>query len=90
MGQFFKLWQKLERYYCRREVKSGVSDGRFVRVLNTPDCPQGGIGDAISEYVRCFDLALKAFFTALNRGASGDVAAAEAERVYRTLNDVGL
>lgn len=90
MTQFFKLWQKLERYYCRHEVRSGISEGRFVRVLNMPDCPEDGIGDAISGYVRCFDEALKAFFTALNRGASGDVAAAEVERVYRAVGDVNL
>ncbi|MBO4217667.1 MAG: hypothetical protein J5940_06955 [Clostridia bacterium] len=90
MAQFFKLWQKLERYYCGDGVKSGITDGRFVRELRRPDCPEDGIGDAISEYVRCFDGSLKAFFAALNRGESGDVAAAEAERVYRTMRSVNL
>ena len=89
MTQFFKLWQKLERYYCRREVMSGVSDGRFVRVLRRPG-DGADIGEAISDYVRCFDTALKAFFAALNRGASGEIASAEAERVYRTMGGFGL
>lgn len=90
MAQFFKLWQKLERYYCGYDIKSGISDGRFVRELRRPDCAESEISDALSEYVRCFDTALKAFFSALNKGESGDVAAAEAERIYRTMKRVNL
>ncbi len=87
MTQFFKLWQRLERYYGGDGIRSGITDGRFVRVLRRPACPEDLVGDAISDYVRCFDGALKAFFAVLNRGGPGDVAAAEAERVYRTLTD---
>lgn len=89
MAQFFKLWQKLENYYCGYGIKSGISDGRFVRLLRRPGNGEN-ISDAISKYVRCFDTALKAFFAALNRGESGDVAAAEVERVYRTMEKIDL
>ena len=81
LGQFYRLWDKLEDAYLpgpRRE--SSVAGGRYTRRLLCPqNCTEEQAGEAIAAYVRLFDACLKEFFEHLDE-AERTVAAVQ--RVY--------
>ena len=81
LGQFYRLWDKLEAAYLpgpRRE--SSAAGGRYTRRLLCPQsCTEEQAGEAIAAYVRLFDACLKEFFEHLDE-AEHTVAAVQ--RVY--------
>ena len=64
LGQFYKLWAKLEDaclHGPRRTCQA--AGGRYTRVLRTPQgLTAEQLGEALASYVRLFDACLKAFF----------------------------
>ncbi len=81
MGQFFRLWKKLEDAYLApklgHEVPCALYEGKFVRSISIPsrDCSSKELAEAISEYVHLFDRLLKGCL-------SCRLTAADAERQY--------
>ena len=84
---FFELWAKLEHHYRTQlkldECEYAIEMGRFIRKF-TPqtdkDLTEQQLADGMSEYIRMFDAAIKAYFA-----NSGDEAAAlpQMENIYR-------
>ena len=76
LGQFYKLWAKLEDGYLpgpRRVYESG--GGRYIRVFRTPENADAEqIGRAIADYIRLFDACLKSFFDHLSDAEAAVVA----------------
>ena len=76
LGQFDKLWAKLEDGYLpgpRRVYESG--SGRYIRVFRTPENADAEqIGRAIADYIRLFDACLKSFFDHLSDAEAAVVA----------------
>lgn len=79
LGQFFRLWDKLERAYIGG-AESAAQDGKYARALRLPDVSQQRQGELIAGYIRALDSAMKAFFSRLD---SPEEAAAACERIYR-------
>ena len=81
LGQFYRLWDKLEDAYLpgpRRE--SSVAGGRYTRRLLCPqNCTEEQAGEAIAAYVRLFDACLKEF---LNTWMKQERTVAAVQRVY--------
>lgn len=70
MLQFFRLWQKLENAYIG-ETDCAIEPNRFTRRLVPHDKDTGlrasvATGDAIAEYIKAFDGAMKAFFARID------------------------
>lgn len=84
---FFELWVKLEHHYRTQlqldECEYAIEMGRFIRKF-TPqtdkDLTEQQLADGMSEYIRMFDAAIKAYFA-----NSGDETAAlpQMETIYR-------
>lgn len=84
---FFELWAKLEHHYRTQlqldECEYAIEMGRFIRKF-TPqtdkDLTEQQLADGMSEYIRMFDAAIKAYFA-----NSGDETAAlpQMETIYR-------
>ena len=84
---FFELWAKLEHHYRSQlgldECEYAIELGRFIRKF-TPQTDEEltdrQLADGMSEYIRMFDAAIKAFFA-----CSGDEKAAlpQMESIYR-------
>jgi hypothetical protein len=79
MGQFFRLWDKLERAYIGG-ADSDVQDGKYVRALRLPETSQQRQGEIIADYIRALDGAMKAFFARLDEP---EEAARACERIYK-------
>lgn len=85
---FFELWAKLEHHYRTQlqldECEYVIEMGRFIRKF-TPqtdkDLTEQQLADGMSEYIRMFDAAIKAYFA-----NSGDETAAlpQMETIYRS------
>ncbi len=70
MLRFFRLWQTLENAYIG-ETDCAIETNRFTRRLVPHLRSDGGytevaVGDAIAEYIRTFDGAMKAFFARID------------------------
>lgn len=83
MTDFFRFWKRLEDAYLApglgRSPECALYEDRFVRALSAPrgrDCTAEEVAEAISEYVRYFDGAMKDFVT-------GRVSPEETELRYR-------
>lgn len=84
---FFELWAKLERHYRSQlgldECEFSIELGRFIRKF-TPQTDEEltdeQLADGMSEYIRMFDTAIKAYFA-----CSGEQKAAlpQMESIYR-------
>ena len=69
LGQFYKLWNKLEAACLPGTARQAeISGARYTRVLLTPpgEYTAEQLGNAIADYVRLFDACLKQFFDSLD------------------------
>ncbi len=78
VGQFFKLWARIERAY-HPETRLSLTDGKFVKLFVTDLSSSAAIGEGISAYIDAFDHALKSFFYLLDEP---ERAAEEVERTF--------
>ena len=78
VGQFFKLWARIERAY-HPETRLSLTDGTFVKLFVTDLSSSAAIGEGISAYIDAFDHALKSFFYLLDEP---ERAAEEVERTF--------
>jgi hypothetical protein len=75
LTEFFEFWAKLENKYIGFRFPSGkvfcqIESGRYVRQFLSPNedelCTSEAIANAISEYIRVFDICLKQYFAELD------------------------
>lgn len=86
MSQFWKLWVKIETAYTGG-VDCLIEDGRFIRTLRG-DVTSQQLGEAISEYIKALDSAMKAFFSSLDKPAQ---AMRQVENIYLSqIHDRGI
>ena len=85
LGQFYKLWQKLEAACLPGPARVSEAGGaRYTRQLLTPQGMSAAeVGNAIADYVRLFDDCLKTFFDRLDQPA-------DAPRAVRDVYTRGL
>lgn len=69
MLQFFKLWSRIEQNLVGH-VECAMADDRYIRRLAVAEdrkLDNEALGQAIAEYIRLFDTALKLFFNHLDQ-----------------------
>ncbi len=68
---FFRCWAELESAYISgiidEDIVYTISDGRFVRTLNTPaqSISEDMMGEVVADYMAMFDGAMKEYFSRL-------------------------
>lgn len=81
MLQFFKLWSRIEQNLVGH-VECAMADDRYIRRLAVAEnrkLDNEALGQAIAEYIRLFDTALKLFFNHLDQP---ETAIARVESLY--------
>lgn len=81
MLQFFKLWSRIEQNLVGH-VECAMADDRYIRRLAVAagrKLDNEALGQAIAEYIRLFDTALKLFFNHLDQP---ETAIARVESLY--------
>ena len=81
MLQFFKLWSRIEQNLVGH-VECAMADDRYIRRLAVAEdrkLDNEALGQAIAEYIRLFDTALKLFFNNLDQP---ETAIARVESLY--------
>lgn len=81
MLQFFKLWSRIEQNLMGH-VECAMADDRYIRRLAVAEdrkLDNEALGQAIAEYIRLFDTALKLFFNHLDQP---ETAIARVESLY--------
>lgn len=81
MLQFFKLWSRIEQNLVGH-VECAMADDRYIRRLAVAEdrkLDSEALGQAIAEYIRLFDTALKLFFNYLDQP---ETAIARVESLY--------
>lgn len=81
MLQFFKLWSRIEQNLVVH-VECAMADDRYIRRLAVAEdrkLDNEALGQAIAEYIRLFDTALKLFFNHLDQP---ETAIARVESLY--------
>lgn len=81
MLQFFKLWSRIEQNLVGH-VECAMADDRYIRRLTVAEdrkLDNEALGQAIAEYIRLFDTALKLFFNHLDQP---ETAIARVESLY--------
>lgn len=81
MLQFFKLWSRIEQNLVGH-VECAMADDRYIRrlaVVEDRKLDNEALGQAIAEYIRLFDTALKLFFNHLDQP---ETAIARVESLY--------
>lgn len=81
MLQFFKLWSRIEQNLAGH-VECAMADDRYIRRLAVAEdrkLDNEALGQAIAEYIRLFDTALKLFFNHLDQP---ETAIARVESLY--------
>lgn len=81
MLQFFKLWSRIEQNLVGH-VECVMADDRYIRRLAVAEdrkLDNEALGQAIAEYIRLFDTALKLFFNHLDQP---ETAIARVESLY--------
>lgn len=81
MFQFFKLWSRIEQNLVGH-VECAMADDRYIRRLAVAEdrkLDNEALGQAIAEYIRLFDTALKLFFNNLDQP---ETAIARVESLY--------
>lgn len=81
MLQFFKLWSRIEQNLVGH-VECAMADDRYIRRLAVAEdrkLDSEALGQAIAEYIRLFDTALKLFFNHLDQP---ETAIARVESLY--------
>ena len=81
MLQFFKLWSRIEQN-LGGHVECAMADDRYIRRLAVAEdrkLDNEALGQAIAEYIRLFDTALKLFFNHLDQP---ETAIARVESLY--------
>lgn len=81
MLQFFKLWSRIEQNLVGH-VECAMADDRYIRRLAVAEdrkLDNEALGQAIAEYIRLFDTALKLFFNHLDQP---ETAIARIESLY--------
>lgn len=81
MLQFFKLWSRTEQNLVGH-VECAMADDRYIRRLAVAEdrkLDNEALGQAIAEYIRLFDTALKLFFNHLDQP---ETAIARVESLY--------
>ena len=81
MLQFFKLWSRIEQNLVGH-VECAMADDRYIRRLTVAEdrkLDNEALGQAIAEYIRLFDTALKLFFNNLDQP---ETAIARVESLY--------
>ena len=81
MLQFFKLWSRIEQNLVGH-VECAMADARYIRRLAVAEdrkLDNEALGQAIAEYIRLFDTALKLFFNHLDQP---ETAIARVESLY--------
>lgn len=81
MLQFFKLWSRIEQNLVGH-VECAMADDRYIRrlaVAKDRKLDNEALGQAIAEYIRLFDTALKLFFNHLDQP---ETAIARVESLY--------
>lgn len=81
MLQFFKLWSRIEQNLVGH-VEFAMADDRYIRRLAVAEdrkLDNEALGQAIAEYIRLFDTALKLFFNHLDQP---ETAIARVESLY--------
>ena len=85
--EFYRLWDKIESAKIGGCETSIDSLGRYTRKIrprinksSDVDCNAETLGSIIADYIRAFDMAMKAFFYNIN---SPKTAVTEVENIYR-------
>lgn len=66
LGQFFRLWDQIEKTCLRPAPQAVIEDGRYVRRIRLPKGSHGEQGAVLAAYIRAMDSAMKQFFRHLD------------------------